>query len=161
MFNPGSQYFYSNWALGILSLIEAQIAGGMALQNSTTYDTYVQEWKTLIDQKVTNPIGMYHSHVYTPFIDDTLLPTSYSDPAHGRVNCGLPAQYPAALGAAGVILTPGDFLTYLTYMMSLIQTPISNVVPYELSPLTTVTTGGGAALDMTRFNPRLKRTFLT
>jgi CubicO group peptidase (beta-lactamase class C family) len=161
MFSPGTQYFYSNWALGILSIIEAQIAGGMALQNSMTYDTYVQEWKTLIDQKVTNPIGMYHSHVFTPFIDDPLLPTAYSDPANGTINCRFQPEYPADLATGGIILTPGDFLTYLLYMMGLIETPISNVVPYELSPLTSVKTGGSAALDMTWFNPQLKRTGLT
>jgi CubicO group peptidase (beta-lactamase class C family) len=153
MFVPGSKYFYSNWALGILSLVEAQLAGGTATANDQQYDTLLQEWWPLINQMVLNPIGMHHSHIFIPFIDNPQLPTSYSNPAHGTVNTRFQSDYPADLGTAGVILTPGDFQTYLLYMMGLIQRPTSYVVPYMLTPLTSVTSANGAKLDMTWFNP--------
>jgi len=145
-FAPGTQYLYSNWAVDVLAVVEAMIGGSPGKD----YDELLQDWETMLNEQVIAPIGLAHTHLYRPSQDDPLLPLAYTDPTKAEVITNHVSQFPGAWGDTGIVLTPGDFLIYLQYMMGLIQTSTSYVLPFMLQPLTPVI-GVGSNLDFIWF----------
>ncbi|MGO9605363.1 MAG: serine hydrolase domain-containing protein [Candidatus Binataceae bacterium] len=135
-FAPGIQYCYSDLAVAFLSLALPTLDGSTETDPSMLQEQYAQ----MLQQMVLTPLGMTSSHLFS-LADLATLPLGYmTDGTTGHVN----GNWPAYLGAGGLVTTPRDMLAYLRFNLGQLDTGLEKILPLMLSPTTAVTTPSGS-----------------
>ena len=163
-FAPGSSYLYSDLGFALLALAEPQLAG----ESTSDPSILLQEWESMLEATVLQPLGMNGSHIFDPGMDPPLLPRGYgrkdskdssvsedrvsADPATSPGKIVIEKDYknswPAFLGAGGIVSTPDDMMVYLQYNLGLLATPLNSLLAALHSPSTSVKTPNGDEIGL-------------
>jgi len=102
---PGTTYSYSNLGFSLLAIaLQAAVGAG--------------DFQTLANTEILQNLGMAKTQLWSPSTA-ALLPQGFQDSANAAPN-GYPL-FPAYFGAAGLLSTPNDMMTWLQFNMGIIQ----------------------------------------
>lgn len=118
---PGTAYTYSNLGFSLLAI---------ALQDATRENSFA----TLVNQEILGVLGMVKTQSYST-ANAALLPRGF-DASGNPTGTGW-QEFPAYLGAGGLVSTPNEMMTWLQFNMGIIQFgSLSGILSVVHSPAT-------------------------
>lgn len=114
---PGDSAEYSNLGFGLL---------GYALTNKE----HATSWGALVQQRITNPLGMHETFVDVPASDQARLSVGHDQ----RMDSVPPWHFDVLAGAGALRSTASDMLTYLAAELDTTHGPLSRAVALGRTP---------------------------